>query len=123
MITEFALKADGLERKLAANNLEQDHEGKRTRPRCAVVISLYEGSTTGLTSKMFSHSLESILQQAKDAGIDLDFIIVENNGGGTTNKEGDELHKSILDNISLSGGHPVELITSKPSANPRAQDP
>lgn len=66
----------------------------RERPLVTVVVSLWEEDNSMLASKMFANSLSALQDQAQSSNMDLDFVIVANNGGGRT----EELGKQNLGN-------------------------
>jgi len=79
---------------ILSNSIEQNRQKKeidRREPLITVVVSLREEDDDLLTSKMFEHSLEELLRQAKAANINLDLIVVSNNGGGTTEELGNKM--------------------------------
>lgn len=67
----------------------------KERPLVTVVVSLWEEDDSMLASKMFSNSLSALQDQAKSSNMDLDFVIVVNNGGGRT----EELGKNMTANM------------------------
>lgn len=100
-----------LEQSLNENKVE------RKRPRGCVVISLWEEDESYLTSSMFEKSFQDLLVQAKDSNIDLDFLLVCNNGGGASPRIGEEMYNRI---DSLLKKHLKEesirrIITRKPN--------
>lgn len=79
--------------------LEMNHRKKEQaqgkRPVVAVVVALHEEDTSLVTAKVFSKALSNLIHQAASANIDLDFIAVANNGGGTTEAAGQGMIQAV----------------------------
>lgn len=93
--------------------------------RLAVIVSLFEEDDSMLATKMFSHSLENLLAQAKDAGLDLDLFVVANNGGGSTETIGRLMRNQVR---SLLGKYfdfrnIQEVTTERPQGEIKASQP
>lgn len=88
-----------LDAALERNRNEQQSDETAKKPRGAVVVSLYEEDQTLLTAKMFEHSLTELLNQAQQSGLELDIIIVANNGGGSTREVGNLMNTRVISAI------------------------
>jgi hypothetical protein len=63
----------------------------RQRSLATVVVSLWEEDQTMITSKMFQESLLNLRNQAQATDMDLDFVVVANNGGGKNAQIGENM--------------------------------
>ena len=73
----------------------RESEDRRDAKRIAVVVSLYEEDATGVTGKMFAHTLQTLYQQAVHSGIALDVFMIANNSGGPTPEVATALEESV----------------------------
>ncbi len=97
----------------------RQNETPRTRPRVAVIVSLWEEDNSMIASKMFNESLSNLKNQAESSFMDLDFIVVANNGGGKTRELGEETVANLVRSLksklgedkvnNISTGKPTEL--------------
>lgn len=93
----------------------------RRRPRGTVVVALWDEGE-GVTQKMFANSFESLRIQAEDAQLDLDFIIVANNGGGESEEAGNKLLKDIRNTLQSYNDDVVLCETSRPGGEEQVLD-
>jgi len=64
---------------------------EREKPLITVVVSIWEEDDNLTASKMFENSLDALLHQAETGNLDLDIIVVGNNGGGKTTELGQRM--------------------------------
>lgn len=100
----------------------EDETGK-TRPRGVIAMSLWEQDNTMLTTKMAKHSLSDILKQAEASGIDLDVIIIANNGGSATPELGSKMRNTLQGFVEEKLGTVVLTKTSRPDGKVKATSP
>jgi hypothetical protein len=109
-----------LEKTLEKNKKEQQKlDEKALKPRGTVVVSLYEEDKSLLTAKMFEHSLKDLINQAQQSGLELDVLIVANNGGGSTPEVGSLMSSKVLADI---GNIPeFESVTKVKTSRPNVE--
>lgn len=88
----------------------------RKRPLITVVVSLWEEDGFMLASKMFQESMNNLRRQAESSDLDLDFIVVANNGGGKTARIGESMKLGVSNTLRTTFDEPNyrEVITNKP---------
>jgi hypothetical protein len=87
-----------------------------SRPHGLVVCSIWEYDNTLLSAKMFERALAVLIEQSKSAEIDLDFIVVANNGGSSDPAVREELADRLSCLLSEKlPHHRFERLTTSPS--------
>lgn len=108
-----------------SNESTNGDETLKQRPRVAVVVSLWEADKDMLTSKMFGNSIKELVKQADDGEMDLDIIIVINNGGAKEPEIGKNLVESVVNSVSeleINANH-VDLSVSNSTQNNDSRTP
>jgi len=94
----------------------------RQRPLVTVAVSLWEEDESLLTGKMFGEALLNLRNQAGNSGIDLDFVIVANNGGGKTEELGNKMISNLEKSLKVSFGqdnyHKINTVNLGQSSDP-----
>lgn len=84
-------------------------------PRGLVLCSIWEYDRTFLSIKMFERALEALVAQSRASAIDLDFIIVINNGGSKEASVRQELSVRMPSMIQQKlSNYIVETVTTTP---------
>lgn len=114
LMGEFGRNLDILHPTLMANRAKESKQ--RQNPLVTVVVSLWEEDETMITTKMFGESLSNLINQAENSGLDLDFIIVANNGGGKTTELGERVVKELEQSLTSTFGDDYfhKITTLKP---------
>lgn len=102
---------DDLNAKIEKNKSEVN---PRDPKKVTVVVSLWSEDDGLLANKMFGHSLDDLLNQAAQEDLNLDIIIVANNGGGATEEIGnaamENLTQMINNNPKIQSTNVVDTI-------------
>jgi hypothetical protein len=102
LMNKFQTNLDVLHPKILESRSKEG--SPRQRPLVTVVVSLWEEDETLFTSKMFSQALLNLRSQADTSGMDLDFVIVANNGGGKTEELGSKMVSNLEESLKASFG-------------------
>lgn len=87
-----------------------------SRPHGLVVCSIWEYGNTFLSAKMFERALSELIDQSMSAEIDLDFIVVINNGGSSDPAVREELADRLFCLLSEKlPHHRFERLVTSPS--------
>lgn len=114
LMGEFGRNLDILNPTLKANRAKESTQ--RQKPLVTVVVSLWEEDETMITTKMFGESLSNLINQAENSSLDLDFIIVANNGGGKTKELGERVVTGLEQSLTTTFGEDYfhKITTLKP---------
>lgn len=107
------------------SSLQENHRvvGERDRPRGVVIMALWEADDSLLATKMAETSLTNLLDQAEKSGIDLDVILVANNGGGATPDLGNSMRTRLSNFAHDEFGSCTEVETARPEGDLGAINP
>src|SRR5260221_13167442 len=104
LMSKFERNLERLSPVLQTNRMKE--HVTRKRPLVTVIVPLWEEDETMLTFKMFRESLTHLRGQATASGIDLDWIIAANNGGGKTEELGREKVSGLAEKLTKKIGQP-----------------
>lgn len=123
MMTNFATKIERLAPTLERTRSEIADQ--RPRPLITAFVSLWEENDSMITTKMFGESMVELRRQAQASSIDLDFIIVANNGGGKTAELGQAMTARLRTDLQKTFGRNTyhEATSQPPDASIRATTP
>ena len=76
-------------------------ENRSDAKRLAVVVSLFEEDESGITAKLFKHTIDALYQQAVLSGLTLDVFIIANNSGGPNDLIAESLEEAVKGEVKV----------------------